>query len=326
MGARSFINMVSSASLLSLLMIACSVEHQSATLRPASTATSEPTIGFPSQERSESSVVTATPEPSEISALPSVEVIVDGEGYSELQLHDVHFLWNYNSYLDNFTYVMVDEESYILPFSVPRAGLIYMEYAIPIERITHIACTQETDEVRFISLDNDIHVLQGYPGSWQNNGVSIDVVGIDSSGSEVTIDLSPAAVVNVSFVSTDSVDVEFDPDSYQYLGTSTTWEGESYPIIENLLEPLEFRQGEDGQIIEWENIQKIQVQEDRLAEMIERGLTVTPFWSDAIITLADDRPLEGQIKSQKGYVTGVRQDGILVHMQIFALREISFSR
>lgn len=286
MRTRSFLYILLPAAFLSLLLIACSAEISE----------------------------------------PNIEVIVNSEAYSNLALHDVYFVWNYNRDLDDFTYVMVDEESDILPFIAPRARLMYMEYDIPIERITQIICAEETGEVHFISLDDDIHILRGYPGSWLNNGVSIDVVGIDSSGSQVTITLSPASPADIEFVSAGAFEIDFDPNSYQYVGTAITWDGETYPIIENVLEPLEFRQGDDSQFIGWEDVQKVQVLEDRLAQMIEKGVTISPYWSYAVITLVDDQTLEGQIKSQKGYVTGVRQDGLLVRMKLHAVREISISR
>lgn len=260
--------------------------------------------------------------------MPTVDAVLQGSGHDQLRLHNVNIFENYNAYISPSQYIHREKESGLLPVSTVRGQLYYAEYEVPLAWILYMEADQEAFyRVRFNSPLHGEQTLEGRIDSWAKGGSTVKLRGDDEAGIEVQqpLYLPPGegeSPLRIEFVQPDDTQPDPDFESMPQIGTCTTWEGETYPILEQALEPLTFKQEEDIQEYAWEDVQALRFLENPWEG---EGIRGAPFWTPAEIHLRDGQELQGSIESQLGYVTGVRQDGMVVHLLLHALSECSHS-
>jgi hypothetical protein len=276
-----------------------------------------------------SQVLTATPithavYPSE--HMPAVDAVLHGMGHDQLRLQDVYVFENYNAYISPNQYIHQEKASGLLPVSTVRGQLYYAEYEVPLAWILSMEADQEAFyRVRFNSPLHGEQTLEGKIDSWAKGGSAVELRGEDAAGVEVQQPLYLASgeaesPLRIEFIQPDDAQPEPAFEFMPQIGTCTTWEGETYPILAQALEPLTFKQGENLQEHTWEEVQSVRFLENPWEG---EGIRGAPFWTQAELRLRDGQEMQGSIESQLGYVTGVRQDGMVVHLLLHALSECS---
>jgi hypothetical protein len=260
--------------------------------------------------------------------VPDMDVALHGAGHDTLRLHEVYVFENYTADISPSQYIYREKASGLMPVSTVRGQLYYAEYEVPLAWILSMEADQEAFyRVRFNSPLQGEQTLEGRIDSWAKGGSSVELRGDDDAGVEVQqpLYLPPGqgeSPLWIEFVRADQAQSDPPLEPVRQIGTCTTWEGETYPILEQALEPLTFKQGEIVQDHAWEDIEAVRFLENPWEGDGVRGF---PFWTQAEIRLRDRQEIQGSIESQLGYVTGVRQDGMVVHLLLYALSECSHS-
>jgi hypothetical protein len=260
--------------------------------------------------------------------VPDIDVVLHGAGHEQLRLHGVYVFENYTADISPSQYIYREKASGLLPVSTVRGQLYYAEYELPLAWIFSMEADQEAFyRVRFNSPLHGEQTLEGRIDSWAKGGSSVELRGDDDAGVEVQQPLyllpeQGESPLRIEFVQPDEAQADPPLEPVPQIGTCTTWEGETYPILEQALEPLSVKQGEIVQEYVWEDVQALRFLENPWEG---EGIRGAPFWTQAEIQLRDGQEIQGSVESQLGYVTGVRQDGLVVHLLLHALSECSHS-